>query len=112
MTQARSRVRELTGRNRRHVPTHKVVADLNDYLRGWRQYYRFGNSTRRFAALDAYVVERMALLLSKRHGRRGRGHGLKLIISSGNRLGLERLAGTIDFGRDVHASGEGRRQAG
>jgi hypothetical protein len=112
MTHARSRVRELTGRNRRHVPTHKVVADLNDYLRGWRQYYRFGNSTRRFVALDAYVVERMALLLSKRHGRRGRGHGLKLIIGSGNRLGLERLAGTIDFGRDVHAAGEGRRQAG
>src|SRR5262249_9120670 len=83
MVQACSRIRELTGRDRRHVPTHKVVADLNDYLRGWRQYYRFGNSTRRFAALDDYVEERMALLLSKRHGRRGRGHGLKLIIGSG-----------------------------
>jgi RNA-directed DNA polymerase len=104
MAQARFRIRELTGRNRRHVPTHKVVADLNDYLRGWRQYYRFGNSTRRFAALDDYVEERMALMLSKRHGRRGRGHGLKLIISSGNRLGIERLAGTIDYGRTVHAS--------
>jgi RNA-directed DNA polymerase len=46
----------------------------------------------------------MALMLSKRHGRRGRGHGLKLIISSGNRLGIERLTGTIDFGRTVHAS--------
>ncbi|MGH9044293.1 MAG: hypothetical protein ACRDVP_05570 [Acidimicrobiales bacterium] len=73
---------------------------------------RFGNSTRRFAALDEYVVERMALLLSKRHGRRGRGHGLKLIIGSGNRLGLERLTGTIDFGRPAHAPGEGRREAG
>jgi len=104
MAQARFRIRELTGRHRRHVPTHKVVADLNDYLRGWRQYYRFGNSTRRFAALDDYVEERMALMLSKRHGRRGRGHGLKLIISSGNRLGIERLAGTIDFGRTAHAS--------
>jgi hypothetical protein len=104
MAQARSRIRELTGRHRRHVPTHKVVADLNDYLRGWRQYYRFGNSTRRFAALDDYVEERMALMLSKRHGRRGRGHGLKLIISSGNRLGIERLAGTIHYGRTAHAS--------
>jgi RNA-directed DNA polymerase len=109
IAQARSRIRELTGRDRRHIPTHKVVADLNDYLRGWRGYYRFGNSTRRFVALDAYVVERMALLLSKRHGRRGRGHGLKLMIGSGNRLGLERLAGTIGYGRTVHAAGEGRR---
>ncbi len=112
MAQARSHIREMTARDRRHVPTHKVVADLNDYLRGWRQYYRFGNSTVRFSMLDHYVDERMALLLSKRHGRRGRGHGLKLIIGSGNRLGLERLSGTVDFGRSVHASGERRRQAG
>lgn len=54
--------------------------------------------------LDRYVDERMALLLSKRHGRRGRGHGLKLIIGSGNRLGLERLAGTIVFKRTAHAT--------
>jgi Group II intron, maturase-specific domain len=60
----------MTARDRRHVPTHKVVADLNDYLRGWRQYYRFGNSTVRFSILDHYVDEHTALLLSKRHARR------------------------------------------
>jgi RNA-directed DNA polymerase len=103
MARARSRIRELTGRRLRHVPTHKLVADLNQFLRGRRQYYRWGNSTVRFARLDRYVEERMALLLSKRHARRGRGHGLKLIIGSGNRLGLERLVGTIGYGRIVHA---------
>ena len=49
MRQARSRVRELTGRNRRHVPTHLLVDDLNRFLRGWRQYFRYGNSARGFA---------------------------------------------------------------
>ena len=44
---------ELTGRNRRHVPTAVLVEDLNQYLRGWRQYYRFGNSTHRFATSTA-----------------------------------------------------------
>jgi RNA-directed DNA polymerase len=112
MARARSRIREQTGRNRRHVPTHVLVQDLNLFLRGWRQYYRIGNSTRRFAKIDRYVIDRMALLLSKRHGRRGRGYGLKLIICSGDRLGLQRLAGTIDFDRSVHAPGEGRREAG
>jgi len=112
MAQARSRIRELTGRNRRHVSTAVLVEDLNQYLRGWRQYYRFGNSTHRFAKIDRYVVDRMALLLSKRHGRRGRGYGLKLIILSGDRLGLERLTGTIVYGRTAHAGGEGRRRAG
>jgi len=104
MDRARSRIRDSTRRSRRHIPTHLLVSELNQFLRGWRQYFRYGNSTRCFAKLDRYVDERMALLLSKRHGRRGRGHGLKLIIGSGNRLGLERLAGTVVFKRTVHAT--------
>jgi len=108
MLRARSRIRELTGRARRHVPTHTVVADLNRFLGGWREYYSYGNSTRCFAKLDQYVVERMALLLSKRHGRRGRGHGMKHIVMSGNRLGLVRLVGSVRFGKATTV-GEGRR---
>jgi RNA-directed DNA polymerase len=108
MLRARSRIRELTGRDRRHVPTHTVVGDLNRFLRGWREYYSYGNSTRCFSKLDEYVVERMALLLSKRHGRRGRGHGMKHVVMSGNRLGLVRLVGNVRFGR-AKTVGEGRR---
>lgn len=103
MSRARSTIKELTGRNRRHIRTGIVVAELNRFLRGWRQYYRYGNSSRHFAKLDRYVKERMALLLSKRHGRRGRGYGLKLLISSGNNLGLERLVGTVEFKHTAHA---------
>ncbi|MCA1705254.1 MAG: hypothetical protein LC808_19155 [Actinobacteria bacterium] len=103
MGRARSRIRELTGRNRCHIPTHLVVADVNHFLRGWQGYFRFGNSTRWFAKLDWYVVERMALLISKRHGRRGRGNGMKHVIMSGNRLGLVKLSGTVKYGRTVHA---------
>jgi len=108
MLRARSRIRELTGRDRRHVPTHTVVGDLNRFLGGWREYYSYGNSSRCFAKLDHYVVECMALLLSKRHGRRGRGHGMKLIVVSGNRLGLVRLVGNVRFG-GAKTVGEGRR---
>src|SRR5438445_295796 len=72
MDRTRSRIRDMTRRSRRHIPTHLLVSELNQFLRGWRQYFRYGNSTRCFAKLDRYVDERMALLLSKRHGRRGR----------------------------------------
>jgi len=37
VARARGRIRELTGRNRRHVPTHLLVSELNQFLRGWRQ---------------------------------------------------------------------------
>lgn len=98
MLRARSRIREITGRSRCHIPTEVLVGEINQFLRGWGQYYRFGQSTRRFKAIDEYVVERMALSLSKRHGRAGRGHGLKHIVLSGNRLGLIRLSGTVVYG--------------
>lgn len=104
MTRARSRIRELTGRNRRHLPPRLLVEELNWFLRGWRQYYRYGNSSRGFAKLDRYVTERMALLLSKRYGRRGRGYGMKLIINSSNRVGLVSLVGNVAYGRTVHAA--------
>jgi group II intron reverse transcriptase/maturase len=103
MTRARSRIRELTGRSRRHLSPRLLVEELNWFLRGWRQYYRYGNSSRGFAKLDRYVTERMALLLSKRHGRRGRGYGMKLIINSGNRVGLVSLVGNVVYGRTAHA---------
>lgn len=93
----------MTGRSRRHIPTRLLVFEINQFLRGWRQYFRYGNSARCFAKLDRYVEERMALLLSKRHGKRGRGYGLKLVIGSGNRISLDRLAGTVRYGRVVHA---------
>ena len=32
-----------------------VVADLNPVLRGWGAYFRYGNSNRKFAAIDSYV---------------------------------------------------------
>jgi len=103
MLRARSQIRERTGRNRCHVPTHLLVEDLNRFLRGWRGYFRYGNSARRFAKLDHYVTERMALLISKRHGRHGRGNGMKHIIMSGNRLGLVALSGNVRYGPSAHA---------
>jgi Group II intron, maturase-specific domain len=81
----------------------------DQFLRGWRQYYRYGNSARSFAKLDRYTTERMALLLSKRHGKHGRGNGMKHVIMSGNRLGLVSLAGTVEYGRSRMLAGEGCR---
>ena len=49
------------------------------------------------------MTERMALLISKRHGRHGRGNGMKHIIMSGNRLGLVALSGNVRYGPPAHA---------
>ena len=48
-----------------------VVDDLNPVLRGWGAYFRQGNSSAKFGAIDSYVHERMAMLASRKHGLRG-----------------------------------------
>ena len=48
-----------------------VVEDLNPVLRGWGAYFRHGNSSAKFGAIDSYVHERMAMLASRKHGLPG-----------------------------------------
>ena len=43
---------------------------LNRVLRGWGAYFRHGNSARKFADIDSYVHERLAIFASIKHGLR------------------------------------------
>ncbi|MCK5030945.1 MAG: group II intron reverse transcriptase/maturase [Thermoplasmatales archaeon] len=49
-----------------------VVKTLNPILRGWMNYFRYGNSERKFRLIDSYVQERLALWWSKKHQKSGR----------------------------------------
>lgn len=49
------------------------VAELfNPTLRGWMNYFKFGNSSRVFNQIDSYVHERLAIWWSKKHQKSGR----------------------------------------
>jgi group II intron reverse transcriptase/maturase len=95
--EARERIRVLTQRSRSHLPVREVVGDLNRFLIGWRNYFRHGNSTMVFNGLDRFVIERMARLISTKHGRSGRGYGLLVLIDN-QYLGLQRLVGSVRSG--------------
>jgi len=103
MAAARQRIRELTSYDRIGRPAIMVVEELNRFLRGWGAYFRWGNSTQQFKALDAYVVERVSRFLSRKHGKGGRTLGLAKLLESSTRLGLYRLAGTVRY-PSAHAS--------
>ena len=49
-----------------------LSADLNPVLRGWGTYFRYGNSNRKFAAIDSYVHWRLSKLASVKYATRGR----------------------------------------
>ncbi|MBU1941086.1 MAG: group II intron reverse transcriptase/maturase [Candidatus Thermoplasmatota archaeon] len=50
----------------------EVVKLLNPVLRGWMNYFKFGNSSKVFNQIDSYVHERLAIWWSKKHQRSGR----------------------------------------
>jgi RNA-directed DNA polymerase len=107
MKSVRARVKELTDRRRRAGlrDIADVIADLNGVLRGWGNYFRTGNASRCFIALDHYVWMRLTRLLAKQRARRGRK--LRQRIGSIRRdwpmsrfheaLGLHKLTGTIHY---------------
>jgi RNA-directed DNA polymerase len=57
----RARVRELTDRRHAGLPIAAAVDRINPVLRGWGNYFHRGNSARKFAQIDGYVHERLAI---------------------------------------------------
>jgi group II intron reverse transcriptase/maturase len=113
MARVRERVRELTSRVRRAGmrDMREVIRDLNPVLRGWGNYFRTGNASAKFQAVDRYVHDRLVRLMAERGGHRSR-RGLRLALARKDwppqrvvkELGLYRLLGTIRYPGAAHAT--------
>jgi RNA-directed DNA polymerase len=103
MNHIRQRIREITDRRYAAAPTEWVVERLNQTLRGWGAYFRWGNSNRKFNHIDAYVAFRLAKLTSVKHGQQGRGWAKRYNYAWMTSLGLHRLTGTVRY-RQTHAT--------
>ena len=102
MRSVRSKIKEAT--DRRYVGTDLsvVVGRINRLLRGWGNYFRRGNSANKFHHIDLYVWERLAILMSNKHGlKRGRNWA-RFDWEWTQRIGVYRLTGTVGS-RSAHA---------
>jgi group II intron reverse transcriptase/maturase len=99
MNAIRAKIREATDRRYVGHSLAWIVANLNRILRGWGAYFRHGNSARKFADIDSYAHERLAIFASTKHGlryHRNWTHRFTWAWSRG--LGVYRLSGRVRSG--------------
>ncbi len=97
MASIRAKVRDLTAPRQVGLPLDVVVEQLNPVLRGWGAYFRQGNSSAKFATVDSYVHERMAVLASRKHSRSGFNWSDRYTREWLANLGIYRLEGTVRY---------------
>jgi RNA-directed DNA polymerase len=102
MASIRTKIRARTDRRFVGRSVESIVADLNPVLRGWGNYFRWGNSARKFTTIDRYVNERLAIFTSTKHGLRGRNWATRFTYTWYQQLGVYQLSGTVRY-RTAHA---------
>jgi len=70
MKSVKKKLHEITARKNLWKPEEQIVKELNEVIRGWRNYFSAGNSTKKFRQLDIYVNARLLKWLKGKKRRR------------------------------------------
>jgi len=76
----------------------EVIRVLNPILRGWMNYFKYGNSSKKFSTMDSYVHERLALWWSKKHQKSGRRWKSDFAYEKYKVCGVQILMGNVTYG--------------
>jgi len=113
MKSIRGKIRELTAkRSILSWSLERVIGRLNPVLRGWMNYFRFGNSSSKFSQIDRYVQERLVLWWSKKHQKSGRRWGVDFTYERFRRCGMQILNGNVKYwSNKSNAQGRGSSES-
>jgi hypothetical protein len=104
MASIKDKARQATDRRFVGYSLETAVQRLNPVLRGWGNYFRVGNSARKFSTVDSYVHMRLPRLASTKYGLSHRNwartnrFNLEWLVS----LEVYRLTGTVRW-KTAHA---------
>ncbi|GAC1488324.1 MAG: hypothetical protein NVS1B16_15600 [Pseudarthrobacter sp.] len=105
MASVRAKVKKITAPpDRLKWPMDALIKELNPVLRGWGNYFRWGNSTRKFTQVDSYVRERLSLYDSQKRGKSGRRWGQVHTYVWFKDIGLHQLSGSVRYGHAAAAA--------
>jgi RNA-directed DNA polymerase len=94
MASIRAKIRDRTDRRFARLPLEYAVENVNHAVRGWGNYFRYGNSADKFDEIDGYVRERLAILASAKR-LQGRNWVNRFNYKWTTQLGVYRLSGTV-----------------
>ncbi len=87
----------LGARNILYLPLGEVVGLVNPALRGWMNYFKSGNSSKVFNAVDSFVHAHLALWWSKKHAKSGRRWTTDFTYAKYLHCGVIRLTGNVAY---------------
>jgi hypothetical protein len=98
MKRLREKIKAIVNRSRNGIKhLSQLVVKLNPILRGWINYFRWGNAYKQFAQMEKYVWERIARFECKRRKRTAPYKNPKYDYQWYQSLGIERFIGKAQY---------------
>ena len=101
----KAEIKSLTCRRTLSLPKEVVVRKINEVVRGWVGYFRYGNCSREFSALKWFLDERMRTYLRRKHRKRSRGYKAYSYRYLHETLGLIKISVVAPWTQSAKATG-------
>ena len=71
MAKVKEKIKRITSHRRVKIKSvQEMIPELNPVLRGWSNYFKSGNATRKFKQIEDFVWQRLVLFQNRRRGLR------------------------------------------
>ena len=101
-------VKSLTGRTNLAIPTEVVIRKVNEAVRGWVGYFRYGSCSRYMSQMKRYLEERVQIYLRHKHrkARRFMSYPYHYLYEN---LNLYKIPTSAPYTYKLTAKADGRR---
>jgi len=105
MRHIKAEIKNLTCRRNLALPKEDVVNKLNGKVRGWVNYFYYGNCSSNLSRLKGYLDERVRTYLRRKYSIKGRGYRAFSYKYLHEDLGLYKIPTTAPWTQTAKATG-------
>ena len=98
MAKVKGAIKRITSHHRTRIRNvHELIPELNRLLRGWGEYFKSGNASRKFGQIEQYVWQKLIIFQNRRRGQKCPHRNREYTCDWYQNLGLYRLMGQIGY---------------